>query len=450
MTKALVVACAYLTLGSACESVTEVGLKVILPEDHSDLDTVDNLLLVLEPDGISESVSIDGLDFSVELELPADAALRANLFLARGSELKAWGRTTTFLSSSAPGLALFLGRPGMLSTFPGTLDDPDPQLLAAALPGRGLFMLDSEGDTFLLSEFSYLVSAGETLDDAPSPNFGGMYTVQEGVLRLAWGPSPRAARFDSEASTWTDLEFTPPTDLEFDAPTPSAPNPGASVSEFFVYGETQSWRVDLIDLDDPDAAAIEVGLGATHDGARPGASALGLDLGEAPTQYLVFGAPDDRAVFWTEDAEAFGPTGPWIGGACAQVDPGVAQTQVLCVGGSRDGSPSADLLLLARASDGSWAVEELPQALPTALADPLWLVDETALYAQSDGQVVRIARDSLLPDAEVSSAQRFAQGHSVELPTGATFLVGGLGNEGQPLTRWQVFMPAFETPSEAP
>jgi hypothetical protein len=435
---------------TGCESVTEVGLKVMLPEDSSDLADVDNLLLILEPDGSSTSVAIDGLDFSVELEIPENSALRASIFLAEGAELRAWGRTTTFLSSSATGLAVFLGRPGKLSTFPGLLDDPDPDLLAAALPGRGLLMLDSDGESFLLNEFNYVVGAGPTLEDPPPPEYGGLYTTSDGALRLAWGPVPRAALLGAEGAQWSEWEVSLPDESELGAQAPAATNVGGENTEVFVYGENQTWRLVLSKEDDEETGAVSAEALSTHDGPRPGAKALGLSLGENSSDYLVFGSPDDRPVFWSEQAGAFGPVGPWTGGRCVQVDPDLPEARVLCTGGSRAGETSSDLLIARRDASGDWTVDEDSQALPVTLTDPLWLHDETALYAQSDGQLVKIARDSLLPDNDVSSAQRFAQGHSVELPTGATFLVGGLGNEGQPLTRWQVFMPAFEPSTAAP
>lgn len=442
------VALMQLGLAPGCESVTELGLRVILPEDVSELDDVDNLLLVLEPDGRQTAVAIDGLDFSVELELPADAALRANLFLARGAELRAWGRSATFYTGAASGLAIFVGPPGVLSTFPAALDDQDPDLLAAALPNRGLFMMDGEGATFLLSEFSYAISAGEAMRDPPDPGLGHMHTVQGGVAVIAWGSPPTVARFDAEESTWEILSAENfPEEQELDASSPRTAKPGEFTSELFAYGSTQPWRIDISELDrfeSEGSARAAPFAEAVHDGPRADANALGLELEGDEVEYLVFGSPDTRPCLWSSSTGSFGPPGPWISGRCVQIDPASDTTRVLCAGGKREDTPSSDLLLLTRAADESWMVEERPSALPIALSDPLWLSDEIALYAQSDGQVVRIARDSLLPDNDVSSAQRFARGHSVELPTGATFLVGGLGNEGQPLTRWQVFTPALE------
>jgi hypothetical protein len=201
--------------------------------------------------------------------------------------------------------------------------------------------------------------------------------------------------------------------------------------------------VDLASLDASVESVEAFNSDSPHDGPRPGASMLIVELTNSSERF-VFGSPDERQVLWSDEVGAFGPDGPWTGGRCVQVDPGEDATRILCTGGLRGNEVSADLLILERGADGAWTVDEQPDALPTALLDPLWYSDETALYAQGEGQLLRIARDSWEADNIVSSAQRFAEGHSVQLPTGATFQVGGYGQEGQPLTRWQVFMPALQ------
>ena len=141
---------------AACDSSYPLEIRVVLPEDDDELDRADNAALVLLPEGITANYDVDGTSFSVALEVEPDELNRAvELYLARGSELIAWGRSAVFVTQApSDDLAMFIGRPGALSTYPGSLDAPDPEVLAAEAVGRGIVILGSAGETFLFSAFT--------------------------------------------------------------------------------------------------------------------------------------------------------------------------------------------------------------------------------------------------------------------------------------------------------
>jgi hypothetical protein len=297
----------------------------------------------------------------------------------------------------------------------------------------------------LLGEYTLEFASGPTLPVEVAPSHAGLYTLSDGLLFVGWGSESSAFRFDLETTAWVEISNDAPDATQVADGAPRAAFQGAddtAPSQLLLYGNEVLWSLDLASVDaDTDAVSWSTVEAATPDGPRTGASAIALPAGEL----LVFGSDDDRAVFWSSETGAFGPPGPWTGGACVLVDPGENPMRVLCAGGERAGAAVSDLLIVEQdGSSGSWTVDERPDALPAALSAPQWYSDDVALYAQGDGQLLRIARDSLEPDNAVSSAQRFAEGHSVQLPTGATFQVGGIGQEGQPLTRWQVFTPALQ------
>jgi hypothetical protein len=76
------------------------------------------------------------------------------------------------------------------------------------------------------------------------------------------------------------------------------------------------------------------------------------------------------------------------------------------------------------------------------MAHPFLLEDESALYAQGEGLLVRIDREDLERTSD-ENALRARAGSTVTLSTGATFLLGGLAEDDTPLDRWQVFMPTL-------
>ncbi|MCA9637375.1 MAG: hypothetical protein KC420_15220 [Myxococcales bacterium] len=84
--------------------------------------------------------------------------------------------------------------------------------------------------------------------------------------------------------------------------------------------------------------------------------------------------------------------------------------------------------------------------LPVELGDPRLFSDEGAIYAQGAGRLLRVDRQDLTLSEIPTAADRAAGGHSVNLGTGVTFLLGGVTAEDQPVDRWQVFTPALPAP----
>ena len=451
-----------LTLPAACADPVEVALKVILPEDAADLDRADNAALALDPDGLIINYGVDGTDFALSLELERDDVQRTlTLYLARGADLLAWGRSAPFvLARGDEPLALFLGRPGALSTFPGAIAAPEPDLLAAEAPGRGALFLAPDGGTYLFSERTLTVAAGAALDldDLPAPSDGALIGAASGhVLRLSFaGDAPRGWGFDPGADAWTPLTFTGALDL--------GPRPGAAAlvdaprASLLLFGGGD--RADIVEIalvpgDDGDHSITRLDL--PLDAPRPGARATwilrtGTDAGEGA---LLFGSDDPAlpaALFLPADgavAAPLGPPGPWQDAACAPVDldPGEADPlRVICLGGVRGESATADALLLTFPPPGlASAIEAavLPEWLPQAMPDPRLFADNHALYAQSGDLWLRIDRGDLTRVAAQGPARRARGGHSVSLGTGVRVLLGGIDADGDPVDRWQVFTPAL-------
>src|SRR5690606_10203053 len=146
----------------ACESAQQLPITVILPADQSELERADNASIVMRPSGEVFSFPVDGLEFRLELEgEPSTQIQQLELYLADGEELLAWGSTAAFATAGPDiGLALCLGRPGLLSTWPEGLDVPDPDLLATEALARGMLMVQSDGDTFLLNHYTLALEAG--------------------------------------------------------------------------------------------------------------------------------------------------------------------------------------------------------------------------------------------------------------------------------------------------
>src|SRR5215212_3885564 len=107
----------------ACKPITsDLLVDVILPENATDLESTNNVSLVLDP-GETSQFETDGLDFSIELELDPSSTLRTlALYLAENEELLAWGRTAEFTLERRDPVGIFVGRPGQLSTYPIALD----------------------------------------------------------------------------------------------------------------------------------------------------------------------------------------------------------------------------------------------------------------------------------------------------------------------------------------
>ncbi len=464
-----------LGFAASCDSSYPLEIRVVLPEDDDALDRADNAALVLLPEGITANYDVDGTSFSVALEVEPDDLNRAvELYLARGAELLAWGRSAVFVTQApSEDLAMFLGRPGALSTYPGSLDAPDPDVLAAEAVGRGIIILGSAGETFLFSAFTLTADAAQTLDPAdgaPDPADGALVSDSGGgVVRVTWNESLTGYRFDPGADDWSRLTIAGAGDIGPRAGASHLVDAGRDWLLLFGGGSSRDIvQLALVPDDDDGSYAASALPGITLTDPRVGARArwitrTGSDTGEGIV--LAGTASDTTPALELIPAEtgdddpagavpfALGPLGPWDGLDCAQLD--IAETanetatiRVLCAGGVRGDQPTADGLLLKLpptpwdAADADALVEELPAILQEPMAAPHWFADASAVYAQHDGRWLTLPRDTLEASITSTPALRALGGHSVKLSTGATFLLGGETTEGKAVDRWQVFTPA--------
>lgn len=421
-----------------CQPITtDVPVELLLPPDDPELDRTNNASVVLEPQGFSRTVATDGLDFALSFEVPPDAVARTlAIYLAEDDELLAWGRTPPFTYAGATeGIALLLARPGLLSPLDFELSTPDPAARVAPIDDIGMLVLASDGSALFLDAYQYTLEAASSLDDGPAPDDGVLVGAADGgVVRVAWQGGIAAWRFDAVADAWTKLELGGEL----------AARPGAA---WWIDPERERLRLfgggsadDVLELslrgDEPrDVAAV---ADLRLDAPRPGAVAIELD-----GHPLAIGGDDPTLpVAWPTDGDAgAGPTAAWTALACASWsdDP----PQALCVGGLRDGSPTADALLL-ELRDGALEVTEQPSLLPAPIPAPLLFSDDVALYVQGEARWLRIARDDLAVTELPTPASRATAGSTAPLPSGATLLVGGLDLDGEPLERWYAFAPAID------
>ena len=168
----------------------------------------------------------------------------------------------------------------------------------------------------------------------------------------------------------------------------------------------------------------------------PGIATIVVD-GTAVT--IVFGSDDPAlpVAWWLEGQRALGPVPAmaWTGARCVAVP---ASGSILCGGGMRDGAVTGDVVELA-VSGGDVTATDLP-ALLSPMAEPLWLVDDVAVYAQGDGRMWRIAADRTATEV-VAASTRASGGAVTRLPTGFSLLVGGREGDDTALSRWWVFAP---------
>lgn len=438
-------------VGPACENPRELPITVILPADQSGYERADNATVVMRPSGDSFSFTVDGLDFRLELEgEPTSTTQQLELYLADGDDLIAWGRTAGF-STAGPdvGLALFLGRPGLLSTWPDTLDTPDPDVLASEALGRGMILVESDGDTFLFNHFTLELESGERLPDTVSFSSadGGLFSAADGsVVRLAFEQvEPLAWRYDPASDAWSELTI----DSGGDASADIGLRPGAAVladpdrSRVYLLGgggATDAIAIDLVADEDGRLAAAPV-LAFELDAPRDHATALWIPQADNPTADVLLvggGEPGPIAVL-ASAGTSVGPSLDWRDLACAIE----SATTVLCVGGTLDGLPTADALRVSIMGQVA-TVETLANFLPAPLPDPRLLQDDFAVYAQGEARWFRIARDGGDVSEPESAPLRGTGGSCVALANGVTFLVGGVDRDGAALDRWQVFTPAIE------
>jgi uncharacterized protein (TIGR00251 family) len=463
ITAKLGLAC-MLALGPACENPRELPITVILPADQSGYERANNATVVMRPSGDSFSFTVDGLDFRLELEgEPTSTTQQLELYLADGEDLIAWGSTAGF-STAGPdvGLALFLGRPGLLSTWPDTLDTPDPDVLASEALGRGMLLVEKDGDTFLLNHYTLELESGERLPETTgfSNDDGGLFSAADGsVVRLAFEQvEPLAWRYDPASDAWSELSVDGSAEIGL--------RPGAAVltdpdrSRVYLIGggvegggSTDAIAIDLVADEDGTLAAAPVSA-FELDAPRNHATALWIPQADNPTaDVLLVGADLGMAAMagpiaaLASTGTSFGPNLDWQGLACAiestNGEPPEMATTVLCVGGTLDGLPTADALRIEIAA-GTATVEILSNFLPTPLPDPRLLHDDFALYAQGEARWFRISRDAGDVSEPESAPLRGTGGSCVALANGVTFLVGGVDRDGAALDRWQVFTPAIE------
>jgi hypothetical protein len=220
--------------------------------------------------------------------------------------------------------------------------------------------------------------------------------------------------------------------------------------------------IDLVPREDGSGTRAEIVAGLTLDAPRTGARASWVARadGDAGEDVLLFGSGDaGLAPAWlVQRGVGLGPLGRWSQGGCVQLDPGDdgADVRMLCGGGFRDDVPVADGLLITVPAQGEPTATELPALLDRAMAEPLWLTDDVAVYAQGEGVLVPFDRATLQPGGfqpgEPIAALRAGGGQLVGLEGGATLLVGGRDVAGTPTTRIQVFTPALPgaEPAAAP
>ncbi|HWB80669.1 MAG TPA: hypothetical protein VG755_37155 [Nannocystaceae bacterium] len=440
--------CATLGCGAI---TTDIGIEVIVPEDSDDLEAADNATVVLAPDGAQRTVTADGLDFALELELDPDDTVRdLELYLAHGETLLAWGRTPSFTYSGVgDGLAVFLGRPGALATFPTLLDLPDDRLLATASPGTGAVLLSTDGATSFLDGFTLEMREADPLIDAPLADDGVLVgDALGGALRVSFS-ALKASRYDPSDDEWIDLEIhgADPTDVRTGAAW--LVDGDAAVLSLFGGGtNTNVIAIDLVPREDGSGIAVGVVEGLALDRTRTGARATWVtreDDDDAEDE-LVFGTGDDDdiAAGWlVERNVGVGPIGRWTQGGCVQIDPGAGNSdvRVVCGGGVKSGTPTADGVMVRVPKTGVPSAMELPGLLDRAMPEPLWLVDDVAVYAQGEGVLLPIDPATMQAQPAIA-ALRAGGGQLVPLEGGATLLVGGRDLASVPTTRIQVFTPS--------
>ena len=428
-------------------------------------DEVDQFELHLLPQGLDVNYEVDGLDFEVSLELePDDTTSTLGLYLADGPDLLAWGRSAPFvLSNPTADFAVYLSPPGALSTFPGAIGDPDPEMFASPAIGRGMLLLDGDGQTGLFNVFTLDTEIGATLKDPaglPDPADGALVPDSRGnVWRVAWAEQLRAHRYAPGDDAWSAPTLT---GAAAGARPGAAHLQDASLERVLLFGGGEQRSVlELGLVPDDDGAQVVTVLPGELDSPRRGATAAYLvrSDGDAGEGVVLVGGDDPKAAlvfhlgedFASGGGKAVGELGAWTGTRCMQVDRGEAAerndyVRMLCVGGVQGGEATTDAIVLnfpPAAADSTPSVQILPGFLPEPAADPRLFADDAAIYAQSGALWLRIDRAELAVEALTGPSPRVRGGHSVLLATGATFLVGGWAADEQPVDHWHVFAPSL-------
>jgi uncharacterized protein (TIGR00251 family) len=436
----------------ACNPITtEIDIAVLVPEDAPELAGIDNATAVLAPDGFSETFAADGLDFGFAVELDPDQTQRTlTLYLANGETLLAWGRTPEFSYAAADnGLALFVGRPSALSTFPLVLDPPDAGLLLAYAEARGLVAVSSEGDVEFIDEHTLVSHAASALvldDVAPDPADGTLVgDPRGGVQRLVWNAALAGARFDVDTNAWTPLSLVGAAEAGArEGAAWARACDGACVR--LVGGGGRSDVADIALSADEDGTQ-PIAIVAALDAPRPGAHALAVRRDPSEVTFVAGGADAPSLVHVVEPALSLGDAQTWTDSSCIALDAAAtgATVRVLCAGGTRDGNATADGFVATVPPAGredEATITELPSLLLSPMIAPIWLEDTAAVYAQGAGRLVRVGRIDLVASELTSASPRAIGGSVATMSTGATFIVGGTDSAGAPLSGMWAFVPA--------
>ena len=383
----------------------------------------------------SSTIATIGIDFALDAELEPDAKLRQlDVYLARNETLLAWGRTPSFTYEAAAsrGAAVFVARPGRLSTFPLRFALDDPDVLAAHALGHGLVILSGDGTTTFLDGLTLDVRGAAPLTGKlPAADDGAFVgDALGGVQRVAWNEGLRAFRFDPGDNTWIERSLADASNV---GPRPGAAHLVDDAREvLLLYGGGEQTDVLAVNLL-PGGPAIQRVDGITLDTPRRGASAMALVReGIGLDSAVLFGSEDPAAgvIHLAGRDQTVGPDGPWVGGSCVQLDRGGANAslRVLCAGGLREDAPTSDAILLTvpgRSSGDAPTATELPELLESPMEHVFWLLDGDAVHAQGGGRLLRVERETLAVE-EIQETARSRGGSCVRLPTGSSYLVGGV------------------------
>jgi hypothetical protein len=319
-----------------------------------------------------------------------------------------------------------------------------------------MLLVESDGDTFLLNQYSLEIESGERLpaNESIADDDGGLFSAADGsVVRLGFEQvEPLAWRYDPSGDEWTELEV----DMGGDNGADIGLRPGAAAladpdrSRVYLLaggGATDAIAIDL-EADDGGTLAAAPVSAFDLDGPRDHATALWIPQTDNPTaDVLLVGGVDMLGMArpvasLASNGISVGPSLAWRDLACAIESQSDDSTTVLCVGGTLDGLPTGDALRIEIVENAA-TVEILTGFLPAPLPDPRLFSDDFALYAQGEARWFRIGRDDLNVSEPESAPLRGSGGSCVALSNGVTFLVGGVDRDGAALDRWQVFTPAI-------
>lgn len=273
---------ALLPVGAGCSPITtQIAVSVLLPEDTTVLERTNNVSLVLEPDGLADTVATEGLEFSISFELPSGDARRAlSLFLAEDETLLGWGRTPEVSLRTAPGVEVFIAPPGGISALPGEFSAPDPDARAATLRDVGVVVVASDGGTLFLDAFDYEVVVASTLPEPPAPDDGVLVPDPGSGVQRIWGAEALSAwRYDPSQDEWSQRALG-----EHDiGPRPNAAwVPDEAADQVLVIGGGDALDVVAIATDPETSDPVRRVEGLALDQPRPGAHAIRVQADAGP------------------------------------------------------------------------------------------------------------------------------------------------------------------------